>query len=447
MTATCATPHGVAPGTYVAITGASNYRFNGRFRVEATPSATVMVCDASQFLGYAASPITSTGGTITRSQTVTSTSSYVRVKRHNGSPDQLADDLLVAEVPEWTDAHRLRGIAYAYIRLQYHPDAFPTGIPNISFLVKGKKVYVPALGSNVWTSNAALCIRDYLTARDGSAVDEPYGFGCTDSEIDDDYTTASAGISSEAVPVSDGTVQARYTCDGVLDTASAPMDNLQSLVTSLAGAVTYVQGKFRIHAAAYDAPSGAITDDMLAGSVQTTLRTPRKDLFNAVKGSIVDRDRLWQPTDFPAVTNPLYEAQDGGERIYRDVELPFTINPVAAQRLGKILLEKGRQGITQSLPVNFHALKYSVYDVITRTDARHGWVDKPFRIMNFSLAVPGPITMTIREESPDSYDWDMGMATATDRAPTPTCPAPRRSLPRARSPPPSRNTSPAPATA
>ena len=46
-------------------------------------------------------------------------------------------------------------------------------------------------------------------------------------------------------------------------------------------------------------------------------------------------------------------------------------------------------GITQTLAVNHSALKYSVYDVITRTDARHGWVDKPFRIMNLSLGVPG----------------------------------------------------------
>ena len=36
--------------------------------------------------------------------------SYVRIRKHLGSPDQEADDLLTAEVPGWSAAHRLRGI-------------------------------------------------------------------------------------------------------------------------------------------------------------------------------------------------------------------------------------------------------------------------------------------------------------------------------------------------
>jgi hypothetical protein len=54
---------------------------------------------------------------------------------------------------------------------------------------------------------------------------------------------------------------------------------------------------------------------MLAGPIRAELRTPRKELFNAVKGTFVDPDRDWQPTDFPFVTNNTYEAQDGGEWI------------------------------------------------------------------------------------------------------------------------------------
>jgi hypothetical protein len=48
---------------------------------------------------------------------------------------------LISEAPTvWTSAHRLRGIAYVYVRLKFNQDAFPGGIPNISAIVQGKKV-------------------------------------------------------------------------------------------------------------------------------------------------------------------------------------------------------------------------------------------------------------------------------------------------------------------
>ena len=43
----------------------------------------------------------------------------------------------------WTSNHRLRGIACAYIRLEYDANVYMNGIPNISFKISGKKVYDP----------------------------------------------------------------------------------------------------------------------------------------------------------------------------------------------------------------------------------------------------------------------------------------------------------------
>lgn len=431
ITWTTAAPHGFAPGQIVAVAGMSDQRFNriavgfGTLGAEilTVPSPTTFTSVVGGTAFYSLAPITATGGAASRTATVTTTESYVRIRAHGGHPDQLADEALCMEVPgKWSPDHRLRGIAYLYVRLEYNADAFPTGIPNVSVVIRGKRVYDPRSGTIHWSENAALCIRDYLAS--------DYGFACAASEVDDAYAIAAANICDEPIALPGGALQGRYACDGVVDTASAPMENLQALVTALAGAATYVQGRFRIHAAAYDAPTGAITDDMLAGgSIQTAIRTPRKDLFNAVKGTYVDPGKLWQATDFPAVTNAFYEAQDNGERIYRDIELPFTIDPVAAQRIGKLLLEKGRQGITQTLSVNHAALKHAVYDVVTRTDPQHGWVDKPFRIMNFGLAVPGPITLTFREESAASYSWNTGQATAVDTAPDTNLPSAHSVLP------------------
>ena len=70
--------------------------------------------------------------------------SRARIKKHLGSPDQVADADLIAECGEqWTEAHRLRGLAYIYVRLEFDQDAYPTGLPNISAEIKGKKVFNP----------------------------------------------------------------------------------------------------------------------------------------------------------------------------------------------------------------------------------------------------------------------------------------------------------------
>jgi hypothetical protein len=94
----------------------------------------------------------------------------VEINSHNGSDTQAADTRLTQRVKEWTTAHRLRGIAYMYAQLKFNSDAFPQGLPNISAVIEGKKVFDPRTSTTAYSNNAALCIRDYLT-------DTRYGLG------------------------------------------------------------------------------------------------------------------------------------------------------------------------------------------------------------------------------------------------------------------------------
>ena len=56
----------------------------------------------------------------------------VRVRKHLGEPNQAADSCLVSEIPWWTEKHRLRGVAYLYVRLEWDSKVFSSGIPRIS---------------------------------------------------------------------------------------------------------------------------------------------------------------------------------------------------------------------------------------------------------------------------------------------------------------------------
>lgn len=348
--------------------------------------------------------------------------SYVRIKHHLGSDSQVADSTLVAEASNWTTNHRLRGLAYTYIRLQWNADVFTSGIPTFNAVIRGKKVYDPRTATTVWSDNAALCIRDYLTSRDSANV--PYGFGATSDEIDDTFTTAAANICEETITKLDASTIDRYTINGVIDTSASPIDNLEQLLTALAGVVTYPTGKFRIYAGAFDTPETDVIDESwLAGDLESQDRIARQDLFNAVRGTFINPAKGWQKDDFPALTSTTYETQDNGERIYTDVELPYTIDGEAAQRIAKIAQRKGREQISVTMRCNYKALKFTVWDVVKLSNDIQGWTEKLFRVTGFSFDIRGGVTLELREENEDSYDWTASDAEAVASAPDTNLPS------------------------
>ena len=74
--------------------------------------------------------------------------------------------------------------AYLFVEMVFDSEAFGGGIPPFSFKVKGKKVFDPRDSATAFSSNPALCIRDFLT-------DTTYGLSASTSEIDDTNFSAS----------------------------------------------------------------------------------------------------------------------------------------------------------------------------------------------------------------------------------------------------------------
>jgi hypothetical protein len=409
VTVTTSTSHGFTAGDQVDVAVTSDLSMNGSVIIASTPSGTTFT------YANGGPNASATGGTATDNTLSSTTNSYVRVKKHAGAIGQAADSDAIAEIPGWDSNHKLNGIAYVYVRLQYNQGTF-TGIPNISAIVNGKKVYDPRSGLSAWSTNAALCVRDYLTS--------DYGFNAGSSEVNDTYFTAAANHCDESVSLNNGGSQSRYTCNGVIDTAVAPVNNLNALVAAMAGTVTFVQGQFRGYAGVYDSTVGDITTDMLAGPVKIRTRPTRHVLFNAVQGTYVDPNLNWAVTDFPPVTNNTYTTNDGGQQIFKDLQLPLTNHPEASQRIAKVVLEQSRQGIQMELVLNHNALQFAVWDTVTYTDPVYGWDHKVFRIKKFGCPGIGKVSLILQEESSASYNWSSGEPTILDAAPDTNLPNP-----------------------
>ena len=117
------------------------------------------------------------------------------IHKHLGTSTQTVDTTLQTDFPtDWDSNHRLRGIAYIYCKLTFSNEIFVGGIPNISCVVKGKKVYNPDTLTTAYSANPALCLRDYLT-------DADLGMGMDTSEIDDTSVIAAADVCDEQVEI------------------------------------------------------------------------------------------------------------------------------------------------------------------------------------------------------------------------------------------------------
>ena len=337
----------------------------------------------------------------------------VRIKYKLGDTSQTAFSDLVAEsAGKWTSNHRLRGRPAVYIRLEFDQDKFSTGVPNITCLVRGKKVFNPITNTTIWSQNPALCLNDYLTS-------SQYGLGCDyATEIDVAALISSANICDENINLVAGGSEHTYELNGAISTSSTPESIINSMLTSMIGSAVWSGGKWRIIAGAYYTPLITFDEGDLRSGFSVQTRISRRENFNCIKGVFPSIAENYIATDFPSVigdgttnaTMANYVAQDNGEQIFKTIELPFTVSSTMAQRIAKIELERARQQITLSLPVKLVGLKARVGDVVNVTNERMGWNSKPFEVvgMNISYGESLGVDLDLRETASEVFDWTSG---------------------------------------
>ena len=374
----------------------------------------------------------------------TVSTSLARAKGYLGQAGQAADSYLLSEFPStWTSSHRSDGASYLACTLVYDQDAFPSGIPNVSAIVRGRRVYDPRLDSTnggsgshrytdpttwEWSRNPALIARDYLKTE----------LGCDDSEIDDATVIAAANACDEWVQVSPsmtsgdyfesggGKYQLRYTFDGALASTADRLSNLESILMAMVGSAVYSAGKWELQAGVWEAPTTlALDDDDLGGGqVVVQARQARRDLINGVRGNYMHPDK-WVVDDFPPYTSSTFVTEDGGAVSIRQIDLPMIRCPYRAQRVAKLMMFQSRQALTMTATWNLGAYEITPTKMVDLTIERYGWTGKDFKCMNRVYDPMGGVELTFKEEAAAIYDWDYNEAIDPDPAPNTLLPDPR----------------------
>jgi hypothetical protein len=338
---------------------------------------------------------------------------FVRIKKFVGiAAGERDTDLESESGGDWTANHLGKGVARLHVRLKHNPDLFPEGIPLITCLVKGKKVYDPRTTTTAWSANAALCVADFLS-------NEQFGKGVAFGRIRSAELIEAANICDEAVELEDESTEARYEINGTIESGD-PEGALLEMVDAMQGHICDAGGLWTIRAGAHRSAVLDLTDDDLLSELNVSPRLSRQDTFNGVRGTFISPVNQWAAADFPRIKNDTYMAWDGDVRLWKDVSYNFTTSPAMAQRLAKIELERGRQQIVVNSRWGLKALKCQPGDTVRLTNAALGWADKEFTVVDWAFDVVGEdlgIEMTLRETAAGVWDWANGEETAVDLAP------------------------------
>lgn len=334
--------------------------------------------------------------------TTTKFNNYLQVRKITGGHTTSLDGQSLSNFSSnWTSNHKLLGIAHLAIVFEYAEDVWDEGLPEVTALIKGKKVLDPRTSTTAWSDNPALIVRDFLT-------NSVYGLGESTSNIDDTLVGTAAGI-CEAVDW-DTSAPKRYTCNGAWTTSQPPIDVIAQLMTSCAGYLWYAQGKWRMKAGKYVAPTVTLTEDDLRSPLSVATRHSRRDNFNAVRGTFKGPKTNYQFTDYPTVTATNFVTIDGGLESTMDLALPFTNTPEEAQRLATIALEKNRSQITITGSFGLGAFGLQVGDNVNITNTRFGWTDKLFEVVAWSLSVEDyqlAVNLVLRETTTTTYNEEL----------------------------------------
>ena len=327
-------------------------------------------------------------------------SSKIRIKKVLGSDTQSVDPDLLAESNQIDANFRGRGIAYLYVRYEYDQEVFANGVPLITAVVRGKKVFDPRTSTTAYSNNAALCVRDYITS----------SYGLKDDQVDDTSFSAAANICDENVNLAAGGTEKRYTINGLVKSSQTHGDTLQDMMTACAGSLFWGAGKWKLVVGDYIAPVKSLNMDDLRSPISLASRVNLRDQFNGVQGTFNDASLRWITTDYPPIKSATFQDEDGGEETLLDLSLPFTTSAASAQRLAKLTLLRGREQMTVTADFGLNAFDVEVGEIITFTNPRYGWNEKEFEVVGWTFGAGEAgdlrVTLTLRETSETAFDWD-----------------------------------------
>lgn len=319
-----------------------------------------------------------------------------------GTDTQFVNTLLT-ESESWSDDHRGFGVAYVGMRLFFDREIFPNGVPNVTALVKGKKVL--NLNTNVveWSDNPAYCIYDYLT-------NDRYGCGIPASNIDTASFIAEAAFCDETVTVLNHVgVEAqakRYVLNGVINTDDTCLSNLNKMLTSCRGMLIFSSGVYKLKIdKLWTETKFAFTENNIVGDF-VIAGSSKRAIANKVTTRYFNAyDRFIE--SLSVISSANFIERDNNTIHNHELKLPFTSQPQRAAALTAMYLKQTREEWALEFSCTLQGLQVEVGDVVAITNQTAGYTEKPFRVGNIVMLDNDTLRISCQEYDDSVYSYDL----------------------------------------
>jgi hypothetical protein len=332
-----------------------------------------------------------------------------------GAPGSSVDGGTKLQFPDlWTDAHRGEGIAKLFVMFDYDDTAFPNGMPTVTALIRGAKVYDPRSTNTVWTENPALLARHVYQH-------QHFGKATISAAEDARFIAAANACDTSQDWVVNGATQtsALYRAGLVVPYGAAAAPVLDDLTQAMAGMWAFAGGELYLRAGVYTAPVMTFTDADVASvqrsgdseaqdQVSISVHRERAEKFNVVNVRIWDSERDYKQVALSPLKSTALITRDG-EELAQEVSIPAVYFSPLALHIAGVMMRDARDPLTVEVPLKMRAYPVELFDTVELAFTRYGWdaSPKPFLVLGRIWDhEKGVIRLTLKETAATIFTPD-----------------------------------------
>ncbi|WP_149983271.1 fibronectin type III domain-containing protein, partial [Pseudoalteromonas rhizosphaerae] len=346
----------------------------------------------------------------------------------NGMGNYSDPELKAAGWDAASKAHRLDGLACSYVRLEWSiaEDAPFTGVPDITAIIRGKKVKNLHTNAVEYSENPAYILHDYLT--------HPiYGKPLSASDYSLQHFKDAALIANTLVPAYQGatTTQPLFTCNVIVDTGDSILTNVELLAKSMRGLLPIINGELSLIIEQDDPVTPEVLNETHFKSSLKYTEGGKSKRYNRVIVEYIDKALNYSAQDayWPEKGSDLEQqwlAQDNNVLLEYRFKVSSCTNYYEARQMARVIAMLSREALNFNVTAAPIAMQFTVGDVVPISHKKLGWINKPFRLLKSEMQDNGDYKLNFREHQPYIYNWLSGVV----RPPIPdtSLPPPRNVL-------------------
>lgn len=349
------------------------------------------------------------------------------VKFYDGT-QTVADPLILGRGAHpdypWSSSAVGTGIAYAIVTVRQNAELF-SGFPRFLFVLDSVRLYDPSRDTSVGGSGSQRWNNPATWGGDGDDLPAVQAYNVMRGiRFNGKWIYGFQRLLAGQLPVSewiaeinkcrvtarkaDGSREPRFRAGGMFSVDAEVGDALEAIMSAAAGRIMEIGGIYKPQVGIRSAAVMALVDDDIV-TTEGQQHSPffgLSETINAIAAKYPEPDEGYALKDAPLLFNPAFEAQDQGRRLPNSITLPNVPYRDQVQRIIAIALEEARRQRRHVLvlPPKFYRLEPG--DEIIWSSARHGYVNKPFRVSACDLRADCHLLVDLIEVDDSGVDYD-----------------------------------------